>query len=299
MANKTNGRQARTLMTNRRLQKARVACTLLICMSRLAIAAHGQTITQLFSFPCSTQGVGACPDGSAPNQRIQASDGNFYGVTQYSSLNIAGSGGTVYRVTPSGHFTLLFTFKPASNGNTVNPGTALVEANDGFLHGTSYEGGATNNGTLFRISKAGTGFQVVHSFCSAANCADGGIPDSLILGHDGNLYGATRVGGDPSCSCGTIFRIAVPGTLTTLRVFQSSTGGIPHGVQGTDGTFFAIAAQGVSSVSQDFQKINTLATFAPVGFDGCGGNGLVQAANGSLIWRLFLAIRLSSFSSMK
>jgi len=245
-----------------------------LCLLGMQAQASQSTINPLFSFPCDTNG--ACRDGSAPNQLIQASDGNFYGVTQHG----AGSNqlsGTLYRITPSGQFTLLFTFAPG-----IDLADAFVEANDGFLYGTAFDGGATNNGILFRISKTGSGFQVVHSFCSEANCADGGFPDALILGHDGNLDGSAMFGGDASCACGTIFRVTPPGTFSTLHVFQSSGGGAPASlIQGSDGTFFAIAGKGVSRFSRDWQ-LTTLMTFPPIGFDPCGGSGLMEAANGKL-----------------
>ena len=150
----------------------------------LATAAHAQ-ITQVFSFPCPNTLSGVCTDGYAPNVLLQASDENFYGAAQLTTFGSSSpDGGTLFKVTPAGQFTMLFTFKADANGNYVNgnnPATALVEGNDGFLYGASYEGGATNHGALFRISKTGTGFTVLHNFCSAANCADGSNPGSLIL----------------------------------------------------------------------------------------------------------------------
>jgi uncharacterized repeat protein (TIGR03803 family) len=192
---------------------ARVAFAVLICLPVLSIAANSQTTTNLFTFPCPNSGAG-CPD--VPNLLLQASDGNFYGVTADTTF---GQGGTLFRITPSGRFAQLFTFAAETN----NPATALVEANDGFLYGTTLgtEGveNPPNPGTLFRISRTGAGFQILHRFCSKANCADGNTPTDLILGHDGNLYGVTQGGGSPntSCSgCGTVFRFEPPGTFTTL-----------------------------------------------------------------------------------
>ena len=55
------------------------------------------------------------------------------------------------------------------------PVGGLVEGNDGFLYGSARMGGAHDAGVIFKISKSG-GFRVLHSFCSAAQCADGANP---------------------------------------------------------------------------------------------------------------------------
>src|SRR5882762_5381201 len=155
------------------------ACAGVIFATAMATAADtpSATINQLFAFPCPLSLSGVCFKGYAPNILLQASDGNFYGAAQLTTIGSSNpQGGTLFKITPTGQFTLLFTFRPDSSGKYVNgdqPATALVEGNDGFLYGMSFMGGAHDSGVLFRISKAGTGFKVVHNFCSVANCTDG------------------------------------------------------------------------------------------------------------------------------
>src|SRR5579863_10278868 len=107
----------------------------------LSTAAVGQTavIHELFGFSCNTV-TSVCPDGSAPEGLlVQASDGNFYGTTVTGTSNGNG-GGTVFKISPTGHFTLLNTFVADGNGNFSNgkgPVGGLVEGKDGFLYGTT------------------------------------------------------------------------------------------------------------------------------------------------------------------
>jgi uncharacterized repeat protein (TIGR03803 family) len=178
-------------------------------------SANEPTIQQLFSFPCPAQQIAICPLGYDPNILIQASDGNFYGAAQVTTEGTSNpQGGALFKITPRGQYTLLFTFAADKNGNYLNgsnPAGSLVEANDGFLYGTTPLGGAANDGVLFRIDKNGKNFEVLHNFCSEANCADGGGA-GIILGQDGRLYGTTAFGGDSGF--GTIFRFTPPSTLT-------------------------------------------------------------------------------------
>ena len=244
------------------------------------------TITPLFSFSCPAQQFTTCPQGYRPNALIQASDGNFYGAAQLTTSGTSDpQGGTLFKITPAGQFTLLFTFAPNQQGNYLNgdqPASGLVEGNDGFLYGTTIFGGQSNEGVLFRIAKTGQNFQVLHSFCSASNCADGSFPGGLVLGHDGQIYGTAVAGG--STGYGTIFRFIPSTGLTTLFTFNGTTQGASPGgmTQGTDGNFYGVAGFRVFrfGLSGSFSIINSFpfGEFVPPTAD----SGLLQASNGKL-----------------
>jgi uncharacterized repeat protein (TIGR03803 family) len=73
---------------------------------------------------------------------IQASDGNFYGTTLANS-----NGGTAFRISAEGEFTVLHTFTGSSDG--ANPVGGLTQATDGNFYGTN------TNGVVYRISPGG------------------------------------------------------------------------------------------------------------------------------------------------
>src|SRR5581483_2420266 len=100
------------------------------------------------------------------------------------------------------------------------PSGSLVLANDGNFYGTTTQGGANQNGTVFKLTSAGK-LTTLYSFCSSSNCPDGSLPlAGLIQGANGNLYGVTEGGG--STGFGTIFEITRAGKLSTLYSFCSS-----------------------------------------------------------------------------
>jgi uncharacterized repeat protein (TIGR03803 family) len=84
-----------------------------------------------------------------------------------------------------------------------------MQGSDGNFYGTTYSGGASNNGTVFRISPSGN-FTNLYSFSGV----DGYWPfGGLVQGSDGNFYGTTRYGGtSTNCysGCGTVFKLSVP-----------------------------------------------------------------------------------------
>jgi uncharacterized repeat protein (TIGR03803 family) len=124
----------------------------------------------------------------------------------------------------------------------------LTLAADGSFYGTTLSGGSHSMGTIFKVTSEGI-LHTLHTFCSEADCADGGYPASLLVeGTDGNFYGTTSAGG--LNGYGTAFKMTPHGTLTTLYAFCSEAncvdGEYPYGAlaQAGDGNFYGTAYEG-------------------------------------------------------
>jgi uncharacterized protein (TIGR03437 family) len=153
-------------------------------------------------------------DGRSPQSGlVQGTDGNFYGTTLYGgaqgSCRAATLCGTVFKITPTGTFTSLYSFCSESGcPDGADPYTRLIQGTDGNFYGTTESGGANGDGTIFKITPGGT-LTTLYSFCSQAGCADGSEPYAvLIQATDGNLYGTTYEGG--TNNDGTVFRLTIP-----------------------------------------------------------------------------------------
>ena len=208
----------------------------------------------VYTFICNGSAferIGNCPQGGRPVSLIQASDGNFYGSAQDSQEGSSTpTGGTVFKVTSAGKFTLLHTFPAGPNKNYPDgnlPGN-VIQGPDGKLYGVTLYGGIDGcngycgYGLVYRINTNGSDFQILHKFCSEANCADGDAGYFLAVGNDGNIYGTTYYGG--ANSGGTIFQI-VPSTGAYQVVFNfdfPTSGEDPSAlVAGPDGTFYGLS----------------------------------------------------------
>ena len=128
---------------------------------------------------------------------VQATDGNFYGTTSSGGVaNCPDGCGTIFKITPSGTLTTLYSF--CSIGRCADgtyPTAAPVQATDGNFYGTTYGGGANLSGTVFKITPNGA-LTTLYSFCPANGCADGLFPAAgLVQAGDGNSYGTTDEGG--------------------------------------------------------------------------------------------------------
>ena len=106
---------------------------------------------------------------------VQGTDGNFYGTTGDGGPNVEG---TVFKITPSGTLTTLYTFCSQSGCTDGKfPGAGLVQGTDGNFYGTATNGGFNNCyigcGTIFKITPSGT-LTTLYSFCPlGGDCADG------------------------------------------------------------------------------------------------------------------------------
>ncbi|MEO8306538.1 MAG: choice-of-anchor tandem repeat GloVer-containing protein [Pseudomonadota bacterium] len=210
-------------------------------VARITPAGDG---TSLHSF------ISGNDDGQSPYAGVmQASDNALYGTTYVGG---DGNGGTVYRLTLDGTFTLLHSFKVSGKTDPHYPYTGLVQASDGNLYGTTLRGGADDKGTVFRITLAGVLTQI-HDFTGD----DGENPEgTLVVGSDGNLYGTTLQGG--ADGRGTVYRMSLDGAVTTLHSFAKlsafSTAGVATNATGAnpraglflaaDGNLYGTAYQG-------------------------------------------------------
>jgi hypothetical protein len=174
-------------------------------------------------------------DGGYPFQApIEASDGNFYGVTAGACCLLS----TVYKYSRDGVFSTIFTFSTAQ-GST---GSNVIEGADGDLYVTCSFGGSHQNGSITRMTKGG---KLVSSYSFPAGFTAGSEPAGLVAASDGNYYGATLLGGNQNH--GVIFRMTPQMTVTIIHTMNASNGGAYSPgffIQATDGYLYAIAAGG-------------------------------------------------------
>jgi len=212
---------------------------------------------------------------------VLGKDESFYGTTSQGGTNGFPTGfGTIFKLTPAGSLSTLV-FLNSNNG--AKPYGSLVQTPNGFLYGTTWQGGVSNLGTLFRVSTNG----VFNSLLSFTN-NNGAKPSArLTLGTDGLLYGTTQFGG--ASNQGTVFRSTTNGALATLASFDVTNGANPYAevIQGLDGQFYGTTVDGGSSNRGTAFRITTSGIHTTlVSFSGTNGanpyGGLVQHANGFL-----------------
>jgi uncharacterized repeat protein (TIGR03803 family) len=218
-------------------------------------------------------------DGAGPwTTLVQASDGNLYGTCGGGGAN---GNGTVFRITPDGALTTLYSFSPTdahgANADGANPAFSLILGKDGNLYGICYNGGVHDCGTIFRITTSGT----FSTLCSLDNHSKpvGKHPNSLIQGSDGNFYGTCFDGG--TVFIGSVFRVTPDGAYTTLHSFTSPDGGYPQClIQASDGCLygwmewavFRITTEGDFTILYSF--LNATSVNSPA--------SLIQASDGNL-----------------
>ena len=191
-------------------------------------------------------------DGSWPQGVVEGSDGALYGTTQTGGhpggAEYATGSGTVFKLNKDGSgYTVLHRFS-GTNGDGIAPWSGLVEGRDGALYGTTLEGGTNSLGTVFRLNKNGSGYEVLHSFRGSED--DGCRPMSgLLVGSDGSLYGTTDAGGNGSGHNGTVFKLNLDGSgYRLLHSFpaQPEDGRFPRSslVEGLDGALYGTTQAG-------------------------------------------------------
>ena len=179
--------------------------------------------------------------------------------------------------------TVLHVLNKSTDGASPN-GPLLLTA-DGFFYGTNRSGGAGNQGTIFRLGAAGTGFTVLRSL----GINEGSAPGALILGADGRLFGTAVSGGFRGV--GTVFSLKRDGTdFTVLHTFNSGpNGGGPSPLlEGAGGRLYGVTRTGGSngvgtifSIQKDGSEFTVLRHLAAA--EGSFASaGLIQGGDGKL-----------------
>lgn len=254
--------------------------------------AQAQTYSVLYNF-CSQPN---CADGALPTgPLVQDKNGNLYGTTieggtGTACIAYAGGCGTVFELTPTGTYTVLYSFTGSPDGESPSD---LVLDQEGNLYGTTGSGGVYNSGIVFEITSSGTE-KVLYSFTGGV---DGAWPQGpLVLDAESKLYGTTGGGGQYDCypgyGCGTVFELSRDGTETTLYAFTGGaddgnpSGGVIRDAEGnlygttakwvgqpSPGTVFKLTPSGVETQLYSFLG----------GRDGSDPNGgVARDANGNL-----------------
>jgi uncharacterized repeat protein (TIGR03803 family) len=263
----------------------------------------GGRLTTLHSFCSEHQNGNECTDGADPQAGlVQGSDGNFYGTTSHGGSNMGISGGTVFKITPGGMLTTLYSFCSQGGDKCTDglyPEAGLLQGVNAKFYGTTSTGGTNNDGTVFSITPNGM-LTTTHSFCSQSDCRDGFSPQAgLIQDSDGNFYGTTAI---------TVFEITPGGKLRILFHFcpaNNTSRPCPDGfeleaslVQGSDGNFYGTTEYGGINGGPCTVGCGTIFRITPSGelttlYDFCSQNeyectdglepvaGLVQDTNGT------------------
>jgi len=164
-------------------------------------------------------------DGSDPwGGLVQDPQGNLYGTTSRGGVS---GWGAVFKVDTTGKESVLYSFTEGADGGL--PLAALVMDAQGNLYGTTFSGGASGKGTVFKLNSSGKE-TVLYSFTGGA---DGGLPLAvLVMDAQGNLYGTATGGGNPACynardgdyGCGTVFKVDTAGNESVLYSFTGTAG---------------------------------------------------------------------------
>lgn len=223
------------------------------CGTVLKLTPSGRrwSATLLYAFPPGFEGVlpraGLVADGA----------GNLYGTTNTGGKNPCYSGdgpngcGTIFEVQPQSDGSWKNVLLHNFNGiDGASPAGNLIEDAQGNLYGMASSGGSPDcigyfaacGGTVFELSPSAQGWTltVLHTFHAPppGQTGDGSRPfGGLVMDAQGNLYGATSLGGSgsqgctsgPYVGCGTVFELSPAGDGTwnekVLYVFQGGTDG--------------------------------------------------------------------------
>jgi uncharacterized repeat protein (TIGR03803 family) len=236
--------------------------------------------------PAGTESVlhsfGSGAGGQYPyGSLVQASDGNFYGMSMYGG---AYGLGAVFMIRPDGGELVIHSFGSGADGQ--RPSGTLVQGGDGNLYGMTAAGGDFDGGIVFSMTLQGAE-TILHSLGSGT---DGAAPaGSLIQASDGSFYGLTRFGGVNGA--GALIRVNGAGDESVVASLGGGIDGTnPCGdpLQASDGNLYVLTSNGGANGDGAVLQFSLSGTESVVysfagGADGQGPSGaLIESPDGTL-----------------
>jgi uncharacterized repeat protein (TIGR03803 family) len=226
-------------------------------------------------------------DGIGPSSTLIAdAAGNLYGTTQYGLAAY----GTVFKLDAANNYALTTIFGFPGFPDAQSPSGAIVADAEGNLYGTTFDGGPSYGGTVFRLDAAnGYALTILHAFGGP----DGRFPfGGVIADASGNLYGTTNSGGD--YGKGTVFRLKAENNyaLETLNDFSGSDGANPWAdlIADASGNLYGATVRGGTYGRGTLFKLNAANGYPLTTLHSFGGEdgaeawaGLIADASGNLL----------------
>lgn len=159
--------------------------------------------------------------GRFPLAGLVLAGATLYGVTYGGPLSPPRYG-TLFKINTNGTgYVKMIDFMPFFPTDSQRPWAGLMLSGS-TLYGTTYAGGSSNVGTVFKLNTNGTGYSVLTNFTGA----NGAKPRSTLLLSGSTLYGITEQGG--ASNLGTVFKLNTNGTgFSVLKQFAGSDGATP------------------------------------------------------------------------
>lgn len=199
-------------------------------------------------------------DGSNPwsNYFISDAKGNLYGATDSGGTN---SDGIVFMLTPAGEEKILYEFQGQGAGDGSSPYGRLAFDTKGNIYGTTQSGGANGTGTVYELTKHGSGWKEKVIYTFSAGGLDGADPSAgMTIAADGTMYSTTPDGG--AYGAGAIFSLKKTAKGWQQTVIHSlnfpSEGGFPYEglMMDAAGNLYGAAPSGGSGSNGVIYRLN-------------------------------------------
>jgi len=202
--------------------------------------------------------AGGTTDGCYPyGGLLRDSVGNLYGTTEVCG---ASGVGTVFKLTKTGKESIVHSFAGGSSDGEFPSFTSLIMDTKGTLYGVAEQGGTSNLGVVYKLSKSGK-LAILHSFAGGTSdgCDVFGTP---AMDTAGNLYGTANSCG--SAQVGIVWKVSKKGKETVLHNFTAGSSDGSEPVAGVTmdakGNLYGSTYQGGSANLGTIYKLNKSGT---------------------------------------